>query len=70
MEEKLVAVDAKVRVFGTERDAHPESGVVGEETPFLTDGRDAAELTVLEVGEDVKEEFVGQLLNRLLQAER
>ena len=69
MEQELVAVDAKVRVLGSQRDAHPEAGVVGEETPFLTDGGDAAELTVLEVGEDVKEEFVRQLLNRLLQTE-
>ena len=68
MEEEIVAVDAKVRVLRSERDAHPEARVVGEKTPFLTDGRDVSELTVLQVGEDMKQEFVGQLLDRLLQA--
>ena len=65
--EQLRAVHVEIGVLRSQRDTHPQARVVREQAPFLAHRRDLSELALLEVREDVQQEFVGKFVNGFLQ---
>ena len=61
-DESVDVANLQHRVLGSQRHATPQATVVGEQTPFLADACDVADLAVTQEAEAVKQDLVGKLV--------
>lgn len=65
-EKRFDVVDVKSAEVRSQRYAHPQPTVVGDEAPLLADGGDAAEVALVEVAEYLEDDLVRNVIDRLL----